>query len=246
MSAFGTAAWGELTVSSLVGEGTVFTFTLPLAANDALDVGAASGVGMVVAAGKAVGVSGMAKDVAMDTSVAGSAGSAGVPSVAGGETDGLAAIADSVTGVSLKNRSGEIRLLAVDDDPVNLKIMQALFSAPDYALATAANGLEALALMESGSWDLIIADVMMPHMSGYELTRRIRERFTAYELPVLLLTARGQAEDIVSGFLAGANNYVVKPIEGYVLKARANTLVNLKGSISERFRIEAALLQAQI
>ena len=136
--------------------------------------------------------------------------------------------------------------MAVDDDPVNLKIMQALFSAPDYALATAANGLEALALMESGSWDLIIADVMMPHMSGYELTRRIRERFTAYELPVLLLTARGQAEDIVSGFLAGANNYVVKPIEGYVLKARANTLVNLKGSISERFRIEAALLQAQI
>nr|WP_321302581.1 ATP-binding protein [uncultured Trichococcus sp.] len=225
---------GELTVSSVVGEGTVFAFTLPLAAKDFVGAGEARGVGMVVAAGEAVGVSGMARDAAMNTSVA------------GGETDGLAAIADSVTGVALKNRSGAIRVLAVDDDPVNLKIMQTLFPAPDYALATAANGLEALALMESGSWDLIIADVMMPHMSGYELTRRIRERFTAYELPVLLLTARGQAEDIVSGFLAGANDYVVKPIEGYVLKARANTLVNLKGSISERFRIEAALLQAQI
>lgn len=59
----------------------------------------------------------------------------------------------------------------------------------------------------------------------YELTCRIRERYTSYELPVLLLTARGQSEDIVSGFLTGAN-----------------TLVNLKGSINERIHIESALL----
>ncbi|WP_235872288.1 hybrid sensor histidine kinase/response regulator [Siminovitchia acidinfaciens] len=142
--------------------------------------------------------------------------------------------------------SNPVRLLAVDDDPVNLKVLESIFSDSSYEVFSATSGQGALSVLNTREWDVIIADVMMPHMSGYELTRKIREHFSLSELPVLLLTARSHPEDIVAGFIAGANDYVTKPIEGLELKTRINTLVNLKQSISERLRMEAAWLQAQI
>ncbi len=65
--------------------------------------------------------------------------------------------------------------------------------------------------IHSKEWDLVISDVMMPDMSGYELTTVIRQQFTISELPILLLTARNQLEDIYTGFQSGANDYVSKP-----------------------------------
>jgi sensor histidine kinase YesM len=108
------------------------------------------------------------------------------------------------------------------------------------------SGKQALEVLDNQEWDLIISDVMMPQMSGYELTRKIRDRFTISELPILLLTARSQAEDIVHGFLAGANEYVTKPVEAVVLRSRVKALTDVKKSVRERLRIEAAWLQAQI
>src|SRR5690625_7724184 len=87
---------------------------------------------------------------------------------------------------------------------------------------------------------------MMPTMSGYELTRSIRERFTISELPILLLTARSNPEDIYTGFLAGANDYVTKPVDAVELNVRVHALSNLQASIHERLWMEAAWLQAQI
>lgn len=137
-------------------------------------------------------------------------------------------------------------ILAVDDDPVNLSVLKGILSAEHYNVRTASSALEALDLLGTDSWDLLIADVMMPHMSGYELTRRVRENFSMFELPILLLTARSQLEDIYSGFLSGANDYVTKPVDALELQYRIWSLTALKQSVNERLRMEAAYLQAQI
>lgn len=94
-------------------------------------------------------------------------------------------------------------LLVVDDDPVNLQVLEAILPPDEYDLTMVTSGKEALAVLDTKEWDLVISDIMMPQMSGYELTRMIRERFTLTELPVLLLTARSQPKDIQSGFIAG-------------------------------------------
>jgi two-component system sensor histidine kinase ChiS len=138
------------------------------------------------------------------------------------------------------------RILAVDDDPINLNILLGILTLEYDEIVTVMSGKEALALLETKEWDLIIADVMMPSMSGYELTRMIRERFTISELPILLLTARSQVEDIEAGFRSGANDYVTKPVEATELRSRVRSLTGLRRSIRERLRMEAAWLQAQI
>lgn len=145
-----------------------------------------------------------------------------------------------------KSSSDRIRILAVDDDPVNLRVLESVLAVEPYEVFTATSGKEALTLLDARVWDLIIADVMMPNMSGYELTSRIRERFSVSELPVLLLTAFSRDEDIEAGFRAGANDYVTKPMNAAELKSRVRSLTNLKKSVYERLRLEAAWLQAQI
>jgi len=137
-------------------------------------------------------------------------------------------------------------LLVVDDDPVNLRVLEAILPPGEYDLTTATSGKEALALLDAKEWDLVITDIMMPQMSGYELTRRIRERFTLTELPILLLTARSQPNDIQSGFMAGANDYVTKPVEAIEIRSRIQALTTIKQTVREQLRLEAAWLQAQI
>jgi sensor histidine kinase YesM len=137
-------------------------------------------------------------------------------------------------------------LLVVDDDPVNLQVLEAILPPDEYDLTMVTSGKEALAVLDTKEWDLVISDIMMPQMSGYELTRKIRERFTLTELPVLLLTARSQPKDIQSGFIAGANDYVTKPVEAIEIKSRIEALATIKQSVRDQLRLEAAWLQAQI
>lgn len=136
-------------------------------------------------------------------------------------------------------------LLVVDDDPVNLKVMENLLE-PDYQLHSTTDPRVVIEWLEKQSYDLVISDVMMSPFSGYELTKRIRERFTISELPILLLTARNQTEDIYTGFISGANDYISKPVEALELQARVKALTDLSRSIDEQLRMEAAWLQAQI
>src|SRR5699024_1920089 len=112
------------------------------------------------------------------------------------------------------------RILAVDDDNINLQLLKNILSEKKYYIKTATSAKEALNLIESEDWDLVITDVMMPSMSGYELTQSIRKKFSISELPILLLTARGHSEDIYTGFLSGANDYVIKPVDAIELNAR--------------------------
>lgn len=137
-------------------------------------------------------------------------------------------------------------ILAVDDDPVNLQVLTGILANDSYSITAVTSSLEALEQLERGSWDLVISDVMMPGMSGYELTKAIRERHSISELPVLLLTARSQQADIYAGFSAGANDYLTKPVDALELKYRVWSLTTLKRSVNERLRMEAAYLQAQI
>lgn len=140
----------------------------------------------------------------------------------------------------------KIQILAVDDDAVNLKILKNVLSAETYEITVVTSGELALKKLPTKNWDLIITDVMMPNMSGYELTKRIRDIYSVSQLPILLLTARGNAEDISSGFLAGANDYVTKPVDATELNARVHALTHLQQSIKQRLNMEAAWLQAQI
>lgn len=138
------------------------------------------------------------------------------------------------------------RIIVVDDNPVNLEVMETVLSTKKYDIKTVLTGKEALSLLDTQEWDLVISDVMMPNMSGYELTRLIRKRFTMSELPVLLITARIRQEDIEIGFLSGANDYVTKPIEAVEVRSRVKALTEVKQSFREHLRMESAWLQAQI
>lgn len=137
------------------------------------------------------------------------------------------------------------KILIVDDDPVNIKVLKEILR-HNYTIFSALNGEQALELIDSERLDLVIADVMMPQMSGYELTFKIREKYSLIELPVLLMTARGLPEDIETAFQYGANVYLVKPVNALELKTRIAALTLLKFSVKDSLQKEAALLRAQI
>ncbi len=157
-----------------------------------------------------------------------------------------AAFSERVSGSNAAGFETRAKILAVDDDPVNVKVLDSILSAEGYTIVTATSGREALSLLNTAHWNLIITDVMMPQMSGFELTRVIRQTFAISELPILLLTARSNPEDIAVGFMAGANDYLIKPMDTLELKSRVRSLIDLKQSVEERLRMEAAWLQAQI
>ncbi|GAE31829.1 hybrid sensor histidine kinase/response regulator [Alkalihalobacillus hemicellulosilyticus] len=137
------------------------------------------------------------------------------------------------------------RILIVDDDPINIHIVEELLNGT-YATYGVSSGAEALKQLKDESWDLIITDVMMPNMSGYELTRQIRDTYLLTELPILILTARSQTADIQAAFHAGANDYVTKPVNAQELRSRVSALIRVKKTVEENVRIETAWLQAQI
>lgn len=144
------------------------------------------------------------------------------------------------------NGNDRARVLVVDDDPVNVYLLADMLRTEGYRIYTAGSAYEAMETLDHQEIDLVISDVMMPGMSGYALTRKLRERYEQYELPVLLLTARNRPDDIATGFHAGANDYLKKPVEADELKARVRMLSTLKISLEERLRLEGAWLQLQI
>lgn len=213
---------GTLVVSSVLGEGSKFTFSLRLAG---LEVEEENDLTNSFEPLQSMPIQEIASSVYMEK--------VKIPP------------ATNQTTLIEMNRERPI-LLVVDDDPVNLQVLEAILPPDEYDLTMVTSGKEALAVLDTKEWDLVISDIMMPQMSGYELTRMIRERFTLTELPVLLLTARSQPKDIQSGFIAGANDYVTKPVEAIEIKSRIEALATIKQSVREQLRLEAAWLQAQI
>jgi two-component system sensor histidine kinase ChiS len=123
---------------------------------------------------------------------------------------------------------GEFKILIVDDEPVNLQVLFNHLSLQKYAITQATNGVEAIDIIDKGFQpDLVLLDVMMPKMTGYEVCRIIRQHFPAHELPIVLLTAKDQVSDLVEGFGAGANDYLTKPFSKSELFARIKTHIRL-------------------
>ncbi len=149
--------------------------------------------------------------------------------------------------IRMETSEGSIQVLLVDDDAVNLQAAASILRLDGYGVTVAGSGKAALAeLTKSGDFSVMILDVMMPEMSGYEVCRKLRENRSNFELPVLMLTARASTEDMVMGFEAGANDYLPKPYEPEELLARVRTLAGLKASVDKAMAAETAFMQAQI
>ncbi|HLA45914.1 MAG TPA: response regulator, partial [Aggregatilineales bacterium] len=123
---------------------------------------------------------------------------------------------------------------------MNLQVIHNQLTLHHYQVIEAINGIEALALIERGLLpDLILLDVMMPRMSGYEVCRQLRQKFAAQELPVILLTAKNQAADLIEGFSSGANDYLTKPFSKHELLARIKLHIQLTQATHELIEQEA-------
>lgn len=125
------------------------------------------------------------------------------------------------------------RILVVDDNPLNQKLLLAKLQHEYYIVSTANDGLEALEKIEAEKPDLILLDVMMPRLDGFETCRRIRENPATEHLPVVIVTALSDTEDRLKGLKAGADDFLTKPINDVALMARVKSLLRLKVSMDE-------------
>ena len=156
-------------------------------------------------------------------------------SPASDEPERIAAPAIAVTPTPEVNSSprvgdpGLIEILIVDDDPVNLQVLRNQLGLRNHSIAAALNGREALQYFDEGkTFDLVLLDVMMPGLSGYEVCRILRETHSPSELPIIMLTAKNRVPDLVTGLESGANDYLTKPSDARELLARVDTMVKLK------------------
>ena len=119
-------------------------------------------------------------------------------------------------------------LLIVDDNEMNRDVLARRLGRHGYEVTLAASGREALALIAEQRFDLALFDVMMPEVSGLEALARVREVHSLADLPVIMVTARNQSEDVVEALRLGANDYVTKPVDFPVLLARVATHLRLR------------------
>lgn len=135
-------------------------------------------------------------------------------------------------------------ILVVDDNPQNLQLIGAMLGESlEFDLSFATGGQEALEAMEHIAPDLVLLDVNMPEMNGFEVCRRIRETEATATIPVIFLTAQGETDFIVQGFRAGGSDYVVKPFEPQELLARVRVQLELYRSRNELKRLNDELLR---
>ncbi len=131
------------------------------------------------------------------------------------------------------------RVLVVDDVPANLKLLEAKLSAEYFDVLTASNGIEALAICERGEPDIVLLDVMMPGMNGFEVCRRLKSAPTTAHIPVVIVTTLDQPRDRLQGLDAGADDFLTKPLDDVALFARVRSLARLK-SMTDELRNRAA------
>ncbi len=144
------------------------------------------------------------------------------------------------------------KVLVVDDEAVNLRVLKNQLRLQNYDVTVANNGHEALEAISKSKFDIVLLDIMMPGMTGYEVCKKLREDYGQDELPVVLVTAKNRVQDLVYGFNSGANDYLSKPFTRGELIARVETHLQIKNLFSERveaerelLRMEEQLLQAQ-
>jgi two-component system, sensor histidine kinase ChiS len=208
---------GRIHVESEVGKGSRFIFTMPVylekyksIENETFDHV-------------------RARDAALTVSASGSV------IEAGDEGNSIRTIGERTSSAAnKKSNSGGKYILVVDDEPINQKVIENYLTLAGYTVEISDNGRRALEILSTGELpDLVVLDIMLPGLSGYEVCAAVRKRYTLHELPVLMFTAKNQVMDIVAGFEAGANDYLSKPFDKRELLARVNTLITLKSTVKE-------------
>jgi len=131
------------------------------------------------------------------------------------------------------------RILVVDDIPANVKLLEVRLLAEYFDVLTAANGADALEMCENGKIDVVLLDVMMPDMDGFEVCRRLKGDVATSHIPVVMVTALDQVADRVRGLEAGADDFLSKPVNDLQLMTRVRSLVRLK-MLTDELRLRAS------
>ncbi len=132
------------------------------------------------------------------------------------------------------------RILVVDDQPLNVKLLEAKLTSEYYDVLTASDGPSAIEVATTERPDLILLDVMMPGMDGFEVCRRLRAEPSTMHIPIVMVTALSETEDRVVGLSAGADDFLTKPVEDLALLARVRSLLRFKVTFDElRLRLKA-------
>jgi two-component system, OmpR family, response regulator len=125
-----------------------------------------------------------------------------------------------------------VNILVVEDDQALRTLFCTVLSKHDYVYFEAEDGKEALGILEKQYIDLMISDIMMPNIDGYELVRSMRE--SGYHMPVLMITAKDTFEDMQSGFRAGTDDYMIKPVNVNEMMLRVNALLRRARIVNEK------------
>ena len=126
------------------------------------------------------------------------------------------------------NNHPNAKILVVDDEPQNIRLLQIRLQADGYTVLTANSGQEALKLVQAEAPDLILLDIMMPGMNGFEVCQQIRAEETTQFIPVVMVTALSEKEDRIRAIEAGADDFISKPFDSHEVLARVRSLVRIK------------------
>jgi CheY-like chemotaxis protein len=131
----------------------------------------------------------------------------------------------SMDAMTTRELSSRKKILVVDDSKTTLFMERMILRKTPYDIVTAMDGEEALSKAIAEQPDLILMDVVMPRMTGFEACRAIREREDTAHIPIILVTTRGEAVNVETGFASGCSDYVTKPIDGLELLAKIRNFV---------------------
>ena len=120
------------------------------------------------------------------------------------------------------------RILVVDDEPMNAALLEAVLVSRGYAVIPAANGMDALDLIHQDNIDLVLLDIMMPEMDGFEVCRRIKDDERLRDIPIIMLTVLHSKQDRIKGIEAGAEDFISKPLDQGEVLARIKMLLKLR------------------
>src|SRR5262252_743688 len=132
-------------------------------------------------------------------------------------------------------------ILIVDDDEPNSEGLARRLQGRGFAVTVAGSGRKALGLLGERRFDLVLLDIMMPGMTGLEVLKLLRRADSLIDLPIIMVTAKGESEDTVEALELGANDYVTKPIDFAVVLARIRTQLALKRAVSQATELEQKL-----